>query len=51
MTDEDKDAPRKEAAPPPPPFKYVPAFFIDLAAKGKEAWNTWRMRPRMPASL
>ena len=27
--------------------KYDQAFFLDLAAKGKEAWNTWR---RVPAN-
>jgi hypothetical protein len=28
-----------------PSKKYDQAFFLDLAAKGKEAWNAWRRDP------
>jgi len=31
--------------PPAERRKYDQAFFLDLAAKGKNAWNAWRRDP------
>jgi hypothetical protein len=40
MTDGDESVPGDEA-----PGRCDQAFFLALAAKGKEAWNAWRRDP------
>ncbi len=45
MTDEGEAAPGDEPPAEEPSKKHDQAFFLDLAAKGKDAWNTWRRDP------
>jgi uncharacterized protein YjbI with pentapeptide repeats len=45
MGDGDETAPVGEPAAEEQSDEHVKAFFLDLAAKGKEAWNTWRRDP------
>jgi hypothetical protein len=45
MGDGDETAPVGEPAAEEQSDEHVKAFFLDLAAKGKEAWNEWRRNP------
>src|SRR6476661_4172320 len=45
MADGNEAAPRDEPPAEEPSKKYDQDFFLDRAAKGKDAWNTWRRDP------
>src|SRR5580704_4154011 len=45
MADGGEAAPGDEPPAEEPSKKYDQAFFLALAAKGKEAWNVWRRDP------
>jgi hypothetical protein len=45
MADGNEAAPGDEPPAEEPSKKYDQAFFLALAAKGKEAWNAWRRDP------
>jgi hypothetical protein len=45
MADGDKAAPGDEPPAEEPSKKHDQAFFLDRAAKGKDAWNAWRRDP------
>jgi hypothetical protein len=45
MADDDETTPREEASAEEQANEHVKAFFLALAAKGKEAWNAWRRDP------
>jgi hypothetical protein len=45
MTDEGEAAPGDEPPAEEPSKKHDQAFFLDLAAKRKDAWNAWRRDP------
>lgn len=45
MADGDKTEPEEQAYAEEQANEHVKAFFLDLAAKGKDAWNAWRRDP------
>jgi uncharacterized protein YjbI with pentapeptide repeats len=45
MADGNEAAPGDETPEEEPSKKHNQAFFLDLAANGKEAWNAWRREP------
>jgi hypothetical protein len=45
MADEDEAVPGDKAAAEAQSGIYDQAFFLALAAKGKDAWNAWRRDP------
>ena len=45
MGNEEEAAPGDKVPAPIQPGTYDQPFFLALAAKGKEAWNTWRHDP------
>jgi hypothetical protein len=45
MADDDETTPREEASAEEQANEHVKAFFLALAAKGKDEWNKWRRDP------